>query len=100
MAFAAIHLPRTLSNRSIVSSRCSEVLSRRTEMGTHVTFILLAAATWDRDLMRRRAKTMAQECRTKGINVLFGPGVNIARDPRMGRAFECELMSGDLRERR
>ncbi len=46
------------------------------------------AASWNRDLMYEAAQALAEECRTKGISVLLGPGVNIARVPTCGRNFE------------
>lgn len=46
------------------------------------------AASWNRDLIRRSAAVMAEECRAKGIANLLAPGVNIARVPTCGRNFE------------
>lgn len=50
----------------------------------------VAAASWDRDAMYRRAKAIGEEARDKGINTQFGPGLNLMRTPQAGRAFECE----------
>lgn len=50
---------------------------------------LVAAASWDKDAMYRRAKAIGEEARGKGINTQFGPGVNLMRTPQAGRAFEC-----------
>nr|XP_019049530.1 avenacinase [Kwoniella bestiolae CBS 10118]OCF28460.1 avenacinase [Kwoniella bestiolae CBS 10118] len=49
---------------------------------------LNGAGSFDRDLMYRRAVAIGQEARAKGINVQFGPGVNILRSPGAGRAFK------------
>ncbi|OCF31065.1 avenacinase [Kwoniella heveanensis BCC8398] len=49
---------------------------------------LNGAATWDRNLLYRRAVAIGQEARAKGINVQFGPGVNLMRTPNAGRGFE------------
>lgn len=49
-----------------------------------------AAASFDRDLMYRRAAAIGAEARGKGINTQFGPGVNLLRLPEGGRGFECE----------
>ena len=46
------------------------------------------AATWNRALVHRAAKCIAEECRAKGISVLLAPGINIARVPTCGRNFE------------
>lgn len=45
-------------------------------------------ASWNRDLIRRSAAVLAEECRAKGISNLLAPGVNIARVPTCGRNFE------------
>lgn len=47
-----------------------------------------AAATWNTKLIFEYGKVIGEEARIKGINVLFGPMVNIQRDPRWGRAWE------------
>ncbi|AEV29039.1 beta-glucosidase-like glycosyl hydrolase [Sphaerochaeta pleomorpha str. Grapes] len=46
------------------------------------------AASFDRALLREVGKVLAQECKSLGIGVLLGPGVNIARLPTCGRNFE------------
>ncbi len=47
------------------------------------------AATWDTTLVGRVARSIGQELRAKGGNVLLGPNVNIARIPLGGRTFEA-----------
>ncbi len=47
------------------------------------------AATWNRDLVRRVGRVLADETRAKGAGVLLGPTVNIHRHPLNGRHFEC-----------
>ena len=54
---------------------------------------LAAAASWDRDLVRRYAHTIGQEFRAKGANVILGPSVNVHRIPRGGR--NAEYLSGE-----
>nr|XP_018261855.1 avenacinase [Kwoniella dejecticola CBS 10117]OBR84013.1 avenacinase [Kwoniella dejecticola CBS 10117] len=49
---------------------------------------LNGAASWDRNLLYRRAVAIGQEARSKGINVQFGPGLNLMRIPNAGREFE------------
>src|SRR3954469_9887750 len=46
------------------------------------------AATWDPALERRFGESLAQEAWNKGINVMLGPGLNIARIATNGRNFE------------
>jgi len=46
------------------------------------------AATWNRDLVRRVGRVLADEARAKGAGVLLGPTVNIHRHPLSGRHFE------------
>lgn len=46
------------------------------------------AASWDRDLALLYGKSVGEEARYRGKNVLLGPGVNIARTPLCGRNFE------------
>jgi beta-glucosidase len=46
------------------------------------------AATWNRGLVRRVGRVLADEARAKGASVLLGPTVNIHRHPLAGRHFE------------
>src|SRR4051812_43375092 len=56
--------------------------------------------SWDPDLVERIGAALGDECRSAGVHVLLGPGVNIKRDPRCGRNFEYyaedPLVSGVL----
>ncbi len=45
-------------------------------------------STWNPQLMYEYGKVIGQEARAKGINVIFGPMINVLRDPRWGRAWE------------
>ncbi|KDQ19728.1 glycoside hydrolase family 3 protein [Botryobasidium botryosum FD-172 SS1] len=47
-----------------------------------------AAATWDRDLIRKRGEAIGDEFRGKGIHVALGPMMNLARAPAAGRNWE------------
>jgi beta-glucosidase len=49
---------------------------------------MLASAMWDRDLVYEFGQGLGQDCRTRGIHILLGPGVNIYRAPMCGRNFE------------
>ena len=45
-------------------------------------------ATWNSKLMYEYGKVIGEEAKAKGINVIFGPMINVLRDPRWGRAWE------------
>ncbi len=45
-------------------------------------------ATWDSDLVYRVAAALGTEARTKGVDVLLAPTVNLTRTPLGGRGFE------------
>lgn len=61
---------------------------------------LALAATFSPELAFRSGVLLGNEARAKGFNVLLGPGVNLARDPRNGRNFEYlgedPLLAGTL----
>jgi len=46
-------------------------------------------ATWDPALIADVARALGTEARSKGIDVLLGPTINIMRTPLGGRGFEC-----------
>lgn len=46
------------------------------------------AATWDRDLVNREGRAIAQEVKALGRDMILGPTVNINRQPLWGRNFE------------
>lgn len=47
------------------------------------------AATWDVALVERLASALGHEARSKGIDVILAPTINIIRTPLSGRGFEC-----------
>jgi len=47
------------------------------------------AATWDEQLIHALSVALGREARTKGVDVLLAPTVNIVRTPLSGRGFEC-----------
>jgi beta-glucosidase len=49
---------------------------------------LSLAATFHPALARAAGAAVGSEARARGFNVLLGPGINLARDPRNGRNFE------------
>ncbi|HLK01773.1 MAG TPA: glycoside hydrolase family 3 N-terminal domain-containing protein, partial [Streptosporangiaceae bacterium] len=46
-------------------------------------------ATWDPELVALVSGELAREARSKGIDVLLGPTINMMRTPLGGRGFEC-----------
>ncbi|MBT2518092.1 glycoside hydrolase family 3 protein [Streptomyces sp. ISL-90] len=48
-----------------------------------------AAASWNRDLMRRYGQALGSEAVRKAVDVLLGPTINIQRTPYGGRHFEA-----------
>lgn len=46
------------------------------------------AATWDKDLLGRAGKLLADECIAKGAHCWLGPTINMPRSPLGGRGFE------------
>ncbi|WP_242124717.1 glycoside hydrolase family 3 C-terminal domain-containing protein [Sphingobium sp. Sx8-8] len=56
--------------------------------------------SWDRELARLFGAALAQECRSLGVHLLLGPGINIRRTPLQGRSYEYysedPVLSGDL----
>lgn len=46
------------------------------------------ANTWDRDIVYKLGKALGIEARSKGVNILLGPAINIKRSPLCGRNFE------------
>ncbi|KAF7554866.1 hypothetical protein G7Z17_g2603 [Cylindrodendrum hubeiense] len=58
------------------------------------------ASTWNADLLGRLGQQIAQQAKFKHAQVVLGPTINIHRDPRGGRNFEClsedPLLSGHL----
>ncbi|KAL1601774.1 hypothetical protein SLS60_006689 [Paraconiothyrium brasiliense] len=57
-------------------------------------------STWDSELLGRLGEELARQARLKSAQVVLGPTINIHRDPRAGRNFECfsedPLISGVL----
>lgn len=46
-------------------------------------------STWDSELLGRLGEELARQARQKSAQVVLGPTINIHRDPRAGRNFEC-----------
>ncbi|WCE28808.1 beta-glucosidase [Vibrio sp. SCSIO 43137] len=58
------------------------------------------ACSWDVDLIKQMGNALAEECKTVGVDVLLGPGINIRRTPLAGRGYEYysedPVLSGEL----
>ncbi|WP_320670406.1 glycoside hydrolase family 3 C-terminal domain-containing protein [Patulibacter defluvii] len=55
---------------------------------TQMPALVSLGASFDRELAARHGRTIAEEARAKGDDVVYGPGVNIVRTPLGGRSFE------------
>jgi len=49
---------------------------------------ILAAATWNPDLIEQEGEALGKDARARSVHILLGPGVNIYRAPMCGRNFE------------
>ncbi len=50
---------------------------------------LAQASSWDLDAIEKSERIAATEATAEGLNWVFAPMVDIARDPRWGRVMEC-----------
>ena len=57
-------------------------------------------ATWNPDLIKTLGVAIAEEAKTKDVQVVLGPTINLHRTPLGGRNFECyaedPILSGEL----
>ncbi len=56
--------------------------------GTCMPAAVCLAASWNVPLAEEFGRTQADSCRAVGVHVLLGPGVNLARNPQLGRTAE------------
>ncbi len=61
----------------------------RTEHATSFPQSVALGATWNTELMSQVAGVIAQEAHARGLRQVLSPVVDLARDPRWGRAEEC-----------
>jgi len=69
---------------AITSAASNPVKVQSTSFPSGVTM----AATWDRALVEREGRAIAQETKALGRDMILGPTVNINRQPLWGRNFE------------
>jgi beta-glucosidase len=62
--------------------------SRNDGQSTAYPATVLAAATWNIDLLKELGESLASDCHARGVHILLAPGVNICRAPMGGRNFE------------
>ncbi|HEY4212018.1 MAG TPA: glycoside hydrolase family 3 N-terminal domain-containing protein [Steroidobacteraceae bacterium] len=55
---------------------------------THFPEALALASTWDPDLLTRVFTVVAREIRSRGVQLVLAPVVDVSRDPRWGRIDE------------
>ena len=46
-------------------------------------------ATWDVELVEELTIALGREARSRGVDIILGPTINIVRTPLSGRGFEC-----------
>jgi beta-glucosidase len=73
---------------------------RPADVATAMPSGLALASTWDPQIAFDSAAVVGDEAWRKGFNVVLGPGLDLARDPRNGRNFEYlgedPLLAGTL----
>lgn len=56
------------------------------------------ASTWNIELLKEMGHELTSQAKLKNAQIILGPTINIQRDPRAGRNFECfsedPLLSG------
>lgn len=65
-----------------------DVAGRTDDFATCMPAAIGLAATWNPDLAQDTGKTIGEEARKRGKDIMLGPGVNIMRTPLCGRNFE------------
>jgi beta-glucosidase len=76
----------------VVSDGPSGVRGRRFDPGNPSSSLpcpVALGATWDERLVVQLALALGVEARSRGVDVLLAPTVNIVRTPLSGRGFEC-----------
>lgn len=79
---------KTIFRTSIRASLDTEEGQNNTNPATCFPTGSAMACSWNVDLAREVAAAVANECKSYGIGMLFGPGMNTRRHPLDGRGFE------------
>jgi beta-glucosidase len=66
----------------------SQAVGRTDDFATYMPALLGLAATWNPDLAAAYGKTIGEEARWRGKQIMLAPGMNIMRTPLNGRNFE------------
>lgn len=61
---------------------------RQLEKSTAFPAPIMLAATFNPELARAYGEAVGEECRAGGVELLLGPGVNLARNAQCGRNYE------------
>jgi beta-glucosidase len=89
----SLYAMRAIGLRSmIVSDGPSGVRGRRFDprrLSSSLPCPVALGATWDEPLVRQLTLALGEEVRSRGVDVLLAPTVNIIRTPLSGRGFEC-----------
>lgn len=78
-ATQGVHIRNNLKDTTLV---------KQMERSTAFPCPVMLAATFDEALAAEYGRAVGEECRAGGIEVLLGPGVNMARNSQCGRNFE------------
>ena len=85
--------------RKQIGSKADMGLSESVKATCFPTAVTLASS-FDPDLIKLVGEGIAKECRSEGVSMLLGPGINMKRSPLSGRNFEYfsedPLVSGTL----
>src|ERR1041385_132036 len=86
--------PRRLSDgphgvrEETVGRDVSQAVGRTDDFATYMPALVGLAATWTPDLAGEYGKTIGEEARRRGKQIMLAPGMNIMRTPLNGRNFE------------
>ncbi len=78
-ASQGVHIRTNLTDTTLV---------KQLDKSTAFPAPIMLTATFNPDLAYRYAKSVGEECRAGGIEVLLGPGVNITKNAQNGRNYE------------
>ncbi len=74
--------------REEIAADSWDAAGRDDDYATYLPTGTALAATWSRECARKFGRTLGEEARARGKDVILGPGVNMIRSPLCGRNFE------------